>query len=249
MLIFSIALLFLLACMSAWCLIFPGGRDAVLAPLVAFLQRVSQGRRRFRRQVLLATVMLLIVTLPAAGIFLSGARIHLPGFAEDSGAMDGRIADLLRGEQLAPPSPLPPEVFTTAEVALARPMLDGANRDWALLDREFTQRLLWVFRTMREQHGYEMVMLEGYRSPERQNRLAGAGTHVTAARAFQSYHQSGLAADCAFLRGGQVVISERDEWAMRGYELYGRLAEAAGLTWGGRWAMRDFGHAELRHRR
>jgi peptidoglycan L-alanyl-D-glutamate endopeptidase CwlK len=246
MLIISIALLFLLACMSAWCIIFPGRRDAVLAPLAAFMQGTN---RRVWRRLLIAAVILVTVTLPAALILLSGMRVQLPGFTDDAGPGDGRIAELLRGEQLVPPVPLPPEVFTAAEVALARPMLEGANRDWALLDREFSQRLLWVFRTMREQHGYEMVMLEGYRSAERQNRLADAGAHVTGARAYQSYHQSGLAADCAFLRGGQVVISERDEWAMRGYELYGRMAEAAGLTWGGRWTMRDFGHAELRHPR
>jgi peptidoglycan L-alanyl-D-glutamate endopeptidase CwlK len=55
-----------------------------------------------------------------------------------------------------------------------------------------------------------------------------------------------LAADCAFLRDGKLVISEKDPWAMRGYELFGEVAEAAGLTWGGRWKMMDFGHTELR---
>jgi peptidoglycan L-alanyl-D-glutamate endopeptidase CwlK len=33
---------------------------------------------------------------------------------------------------------------------------------------------------------------------------------------------------------------------MRGYQFYGAAAEAAGLTWGGRWTMMDFGHTELR---
>jgi hypothetical protein len=45
---------------------------------------------------------------------------------------------------------------------------------------------------------------------------------VTNAKAFQSYHQFGLAADCAFLRDGKLVISEKDPWAMRGYQFYGR---------------------------
>ena len=58
--------------------------------------------------------------------------------------------------------------------------------------------------------------------PERQNRLAQMGTNVTNAAAFQSYHQFGLAADNAFLRDGKLVISEKDPWAMRGYQLYGR---------------------------
>ena len=125
-------------------------------------------------------------------------------------------------------------------------MLDGANRNWQLLDPEFAQRLLLVFKIMKERHGYDMAILEGYRSPERQNALAAAGPGVTNAKAFQSYHQFGLAADCAFLRDGKLVISEKDPWAMRGYQLYGVTAEAAGLHWGGRWAMLDLGHTELR---
>ncbi len=35
---------------------------------------------------------------------------------------------------------------------------------------------------------------------------------------------------------------------MRGYQLYGQVAESLGLTWGGRWKMMDFGHIELRMR-
>lgn len=160
---------------------------------------------------------------------------------------DERIAALLTGERLTPPAPLPPEVFTTREVELARPMVRFASRDWALLDAEFAQRLLMVFRIMREQHGYEMVLIEGYRSPQRQEQLAAMGGHVTQAGAFRSYHQFGLAADSAFMRMGQVVISERDPWAMRGYELYGEVSASLGLTWGGGWKkLKDLGHVELR---
>jgi peptidoglycan L-alanyl-D-glutamate endopeptidase CwlK len=170
----------------------------------------------------------------------------LGGF--DGGAREAnvQVADLLKGEQLAAPAALPPLTFTTAEVTLVRPLLDGANRNWQLLDPEFAQRLLLVFKTMKEAHGYDMAILEGYRSPERQNLLAAAGPSVTNAKAFQSYHQFGLAADCAFLRDGKLLISEKDPWAMRGYRLYGEAAEAAGLHWGGRWTMMDFGHTELR---
>jgi len=91
-----------------------------------------------------------------------------------------------------------------------------------------------------------MAILEGYRSPARQDALAAAGPGVTNARAYQSWHQYGLAADCAFVRDGKLVISEKDPWAMRGYQLYGQVAESMGLTWGGRWKMMDFGHTELR---
>ena len=102
------------------------------------------------------------------------------------------------------------------------------------------------FKIMKEQHNYELVLLEGYRSPSRQNLLAG-NPNTTRAKGYQSYHQFGLAADVAFKRNGKVVISERDPWAMRGYQIYGEVAESVGLTWGGRWkSIQDYGHTEYR---
>lgn len=165
---------------------------------------------------------------------------------DSSPPRDLHIARLLHGERLSPPPPLPPEAFTTREVERVRPQLRGADREWARLDPDFQSRLLRVFETMRTVHGYELVLLEGYRSPERQQQLAALGPHVTNAGMYQSYHQYGLAADVAFVRDGRIVISERDPWAMRGYTLYGETAEAHGLIWGGRWRMRDYGHVELR---
>ncbi|WP_312331728.1 M15 family metallopeptidase [Acinetobacter variabilis] len=124
--------------------------------------------------------------------------------------------------------------------------LNQADRKWHKMNPRFKQRLLMVFKIMQEQHGYELVLLEGYRSPERQNSLA-ANSNITRAKSFQSYHQFGLAADIAFKRHGKVVISERDPWAMRGYQLYGQIAESVGLTWGGRWkSIQDYGHTEYR---
>ena len=83
-------------------------------------------------------------------------------------------------------------------------------------------------------------------SPQRQNSLA-SNKNTTLARGYQSYHQFGLAADVAFKRDGKVVISERDPWAMHGYQLYGEVAESVGLTWGGRWkSIQDYGHTEYR---
>ena len=99
---------------------------------------------------------------------------------------------------------------------------------------------------MREQHGYEMTILEGYRSPGRQDALSKLGPNVTNTKAWQSYHQYGLAADCAFVLNGKIVVSEKDRWAIKGYALYGKVAESVGLHWGGRWTMMDFGHIEWR---
>ncbi|TWI66436.1 peptidoglycan L-alanyl-D-glutamate endopeptidase CwlK [Pseudoduganella lurida] len=275
MFLVSMLLLFAAACVAGWLLMFPAGRDALGASLLGLGRGIEHRWRGMARHgvrgarsvsdraagilvtviawarhhaLLSGSAAALVLVPPLLALFLGG-RAALPDAGTGERAVDEQIASLLRGERLVAPPPLPPAVFTTAEVTLLRPQLAGANRNWDLLDPDFTQRLLLVFKVMREQYGYEMVLLEGYRSPARQNELADAGSHVTNARAFQSWHQFGLAGDCAFLRDGKVVISERDPWAMRGYQLYGQVAEAAGLTWGGRWKLLDFGHVELPNRR
>lgn len=120
------------------------------------------------------------------------------------------------------------------------------DRKWDKMHSRYKQRLLMVFKLMKERYGYELVLLEGYRSPARQNILSN-NHNTTHARGYQSYHQFGLAADVAFKRNGKVVITERDPWAMRGYQLYGEVSESVGLTWGGRWkSIQDYGHTEYR---
>lgn len=200
-----------------------------------------------RSHPLLSGSALLMISAPALMVvFLRGPALF--DFNDERQITDRRISILLEGEQLAPPPSLPPAVFTTREVELAVPEVAFASRNWRQLDPEFTQRLLVAFKLMRERHGYEMALIEGYRSPERQARLAALGSHVTQAGPYMSYHQFGLAADCAFLRDGKIVISEQDPWAMRGYELFGEIGEQVGLTWGGRWKMLDLGHVELRRK-
>ncbi len=195
-----------------------------------------------RRRLLIICATGILATPPLIAIALRGRQLFQ--YDDTIRVPDEKIAALLQGEQLVPPPPLPPEVFATREVEQIRPALKDASRDWNLLDPDFRTRLLLVYKIMHEQYGYEMALLEGYRSPERQNRLAQIGTNVTNAAAYQSYHQFGLAADNAFLRDGKLVISEKDPWAMRGYQLYGQVAEQVGLTWGGRWKMMDLGHVE-----
>ncbi|WP_144108043.1 M15 family metallopeptidase [Paraburkholderia sp. BCC1886] len=195
-----------------------------------------------KRRLLILSATGILATPPLVALALRGRQLFQ--FDDTARVPDEKIAALLNGEQLVPPPPLPPEVFATQEVQQIRPALKDASRDWNLLDADFRTRLLLVYKIMHEQYGYEMALLEGYRSPDRQNRLAQMGGNVTNAAAFQSYHQYGLAADNAFLREGKLVISEKDPWAMRGYQLYGQTAEQVGLTWGGRWKMMDLGHVE-----
>jgi len=240
---------FVLGCLGLAALMFPQGRRALAGQIRIWWQGRRHGPASSLSWVLLGVVLM---GLPVAGVWwwsggLQGGR-GLEAFDDNASGGNHHVAQLLQGEQLVPPPPLPPEVFTTAEVEVVRPLLSGADRRWERMDEAFVQRLLMVFKIMKEQHGYDMALLEGYRSPERQNLLAAQGTQVTNAGAWQSYHQYGLAADCAFLRDGKLVISEKDPWAMRGYALYGQVAEQLGMTWGGRWRMMDFGHVELRGR-
>jgi peptidoglycan LD-endopeptidase CwlK len=274
MLIFLAFLYFCLACSVVWLVLFPGGRASVLQVL-GMLQRRLQwrvggwqrsgnatllaswsgacgvlydGRRLLRRHWAWFAVGVPLVLIPTLLALLMRRPDMLPDYEPADTVVDAQVAALLKGEQLVPPAALPPLAFGTREVELVRPMLVDASRNWGLLRPEFSQRLLLVFKIMKEKYGYEMALLEGYRSAARQDMLAGMGSQVTNARAFQSWHQYGLAADCAFWRDGKLVISEKDPWAMRGYQLYGEVSESVGLTWGGRWTMMDFGHAELRMR-
>ena len=205
------------------------------------------GQRLGRHWALLLALALILLLPP---MLILGLRRHviLDGYNATQQADQGTtalVASLLKGEQLVPPPALPPAVFVTREVEMVRPDLGLASRNWTKLNGGFRQRLLVVFKIMKERYGYDMALIEGYRSPQRQAMLAAKGGSVTNAGAWQSYHQYGLAADCAFYRDGKLVISEKDPWAMRGYQLYGQVAEAAGLVWGGNWKMMDFGHVEL----
>lgn len=268
----AIAAYFILACLISWMILFPAGREFILQALSGAGRRAQKrlgilarqqgdgvvkiqqtGRTSLRNLIsfirahyVLVTGSILLILIPPLIALTTGSSTTLGGFDTPMREANEQVAMLLEGEQLVPPPPLPPAVFATVEVQQVRPMLVSASRDWQRLDPEFAQRLLLIFKIMKERHGYDMALLEGYRSPERQNKLASMGSSVTNAVAFQSYHQYGMAADCAFLRNGKIVITEKDPWAMRAYELYGEVAESVGLTWGGRWKMMDFGHTELR---
>jgi peptidoglycan L-alanyl-D-glutamate endopeptidase CwlK len=274
LLLLAIVAYFLLVCAALGLLLIPGARTLVrhrwlnaLSQGQAIMARLRGACRQGLHGMALPSVdaaLHLMRWLMAHWLWVGGAVLLL--VLAPSGALllrhfnafdgydhtaahetDPRVATLLAGEQLVPPPALPPDLFLTREVEQAYPMAAHASRQWELLDQEFRQRLLAVFRLMREQHGIEMALVEGYRSPERQAQLAALGPHVTQAGAFASYHQYGLAADCAFFRDGRLVISEQDPWAAQAYVRYGQVASAAGLIWGGNWrSIKDLGHVELR---
>ncbi len=183
---------------------------------------------------------LLLVVTTAAGVLALSGRFSLDPLSAAELGRQEHIQAALNPEKLVPPPALPPSVFA----AVDRPGLMTADRDWSRLNPDFVQDVLRVFAKM-EARGYPLVLLEGYRSPERQNALADSHVQVTNARAFQSKHQYGLAVDVAPMKDGRIVISERDPWAMQAYQALGEEAERVGLTWGGRWRLKDFGHIEV----
>lgn len=188
--------------------------------------------------------------------------------------VDPQIYNLLHGEVLVPPPVVDDQLINAAIIDAkqldqneqAQPLeahntvqssdesdrhttylnTQFVDRKWDRMNPRYKQRLLIVFKIMKERYQYDMVLIEGYRSPARQS-LLYKQTISTKARAYQSYHQFGLAADIAFIRDRKVVINERDPWVMQAYQRYGAIAESVGLTWGGRWkSIQDYGHTELR---
>lgn len=188
----------------------------------------------------------LLVLLPSVAILIARRTVVLEDFrGQDLSESTSLVAQLLRGERLVPPPPPPPDVFTTEEIRRTRPEVVNADRRWDSIDAGLQQRVLAIFEVMRRQHGYEMVLVEGYRSPERQAELM-AGGKATRAGAWQSCHQYGLAIDAAPMRDGRLQWDMGDAWTREGYMLYGRLASEAGLEWGGNWrSIKDYVHVEL----
>lgn len=193
-----------------------------------------------RRQVAWIAVPILTVSLMVAITLVFSRQLELAPLRADPLAKEGEANLRLNQEKLLPPPALPPSLFINTEV----PNLESADRDWNRLDHAFAQIIYRLFAQM-ARRGYPMALLEGYRSPERQELLASKGPTVTRARANQSKHQFGLAVDLAPMRDGRLVISERDPWAFAAYQALGEEAEKLGLTWGGRWTrLADYGHVE-----
>ncbi len=195
--------------------------------------------------------------------------------SSDNAYKNTTVARLLAGEQLAPPPSLPPSLFDNVVIEAVpnssyhskstasifplptsipeeyfiqsrKNMIKSARRYWAELDPEFHQKLLIVLKIMKDNYNYEMVLIEGYRPFERQDELYAKG--ITKAKGGLSYHQYGLASDCAFRKNNVLIIAASDAWTVKGYKLYGQTAEEVGLTWGGRWKNLDLGHVELRRK-
>lgn len=106
------------------------------------------------------------------------------------------------------------------------------NRDPKLLFQPFRELLAAGLDTAHAQ-GLDVYVFEGWRSPSRQADLFALGRTVpgkivTDAKAWDSWHQYGVAVDLVF--GGP------GKWTWDGdYQKLGPIMEVAGLEWAGRW--------------
>ena len=220
----------------------------------ALADRARSGWQVARNNRITMSVALALLLAPCLVVLTTRPGVLLEEPDPEVAAADRHVVELLRGERLAPPPGLPPAVFTAAEAEVQRSgtrttapqAIASADRRWEKVDPTLRQSVLAVHRAMARQ-GYRMVLVEGYRTPERQAMLAQRGTGTTLAGAGQSCHQYGLAVDSALYRDGRLQWDMEDPWTRRGYLLYGRLAAEAGLEWGGNWRrLRDYVHVEMR---
>jgi len=224
-------------------------RDTGSSSSVLFLESAEadiqlQHHQCARSMVVRASGSIAVPIFAIAATFALSGRIALDPLGSLWTGLDAHIRTVLNPDALAIPRSLPPSVFVDPDI----PSLKSADRDWSKLDPVFARTVLMVIARM-EARGYPVTLLEGYRSPERQDVLAASAVRVTNARAYQSRHQFGFAADLAPIRDGRLHVSEREAWAMQAYIALGEEAEAAGLVWGGRWELRDYGHVELSEKR
>lgn len=105
------------------------------------------------------------------------------------------------------------------------------------VDETFRRKALAVLNDVRG-HNLPIVVVEVLRSKARAALMKATGKSKNGMR---SKHVTGRAFDCAFWNGKGITWDVPAEW----WAVYGRAAEAHGLTWGGRWKMRDMNHVEL----
>ena len=101
--------------------------------------------------------------------------------------------------------------------------------------------------------GHPMRVIEGVRTTARQQALWQQGRSAPGKIVTQrdgviklSSHQLGHAVDCAFVDDPRTPRD--DTWdETKPWAVYGAMAEAEGLTWGGRWkTLHDLPHIELK---
>ena len=118
---------------------------------------------------------------------------------------------------------------------IARHLAKVALNGYRGLDALYPQVKIKAEELMRvmEAKGKPIVVIETFRTINRQNSLSSS---ITNASGLKSFHQYGLAFDVMFKVHRWSPPSE--SW----WTELGEAGEAWGLIWGGRWKSRDMGH-------
>jgi LAS superfamily LD-carboxypeptidase LdcB len=121
------------------------------------------------------------------------------------------------------------------------------------LQPKFSKQVRNILSTLNA-NGLKFVILESYRSTQRQSQLYEIGRRgianesvVTHAQAGQSMHEKGLAVDLAPIINGHISQNTNHPETLEAYQKLGKLAEEYKLVWGGAWALNDLGHIEEKH--
>lgn len=137
--------------------------------------------------------------------------------------------------------------------------IQGLERDFQVTFNFFFTEIGNMLADLEVQTGlrYSIYVTHGVRSYEEQRELYGKGrwlpgkivTHKSGEPGDESRHQIGEAADYVLFGPDGVARwgsrNEDDYEMVNGlYEKIGRIAEAHGLVWGGRWKFRDIYHVQ-----
>lgn len=116
------------------------------------------------------------------------------------------------------------------------------SRDINDLDPRVAAKCLALIDACRDA-GIDIIVTSTYRDNASQDALyaqgrTAPGKRVTNARAGQSFHNYRLAFDVVPIVAGKAVWNDAAKW-----ETIGRLGEAVGLEWAGRWkSFREMPH-------
>lgn len=117
---------------------------------------------------------------------------------------------------------------------------------WDGVQPELRSALERIALQMKDE-GYDLRLMEGYRSKQRQAELLASQKGVTQVGRGSSCHNHGWAADMVIYKRGRPSWDLKDEQVRQGYQRFGELAQQAGLRWGGAWkSFKDMPHVEMR---
>lgn len=140
-------------------------------------------------------------------------------------------------EEPEPKQPEPTEDDPTADI-LYFPVGDTSTVDIIYLHPALQKALASGLKICK-QSGYDVIVCETYRTPQRQEKLYAQGrtergSIVTQAKAYQSFHNYGLAVDL-MLKDGSAITEE-----------IANIFEKQGFEWGGKWkSFKDYPHFQM----